>query len=197
MSDNCEFWTSTRNATGTQCSQALRITGKQGPQGFQGLIGRDGVGFPGPAGIPGGPGPAGPPGSSGPQGFQGVQGFQGFQGVQSVISCPYDVSCYIAGQPDGTGVLVFAHQAARAFKLYNITGKLAAAATDDAMWTLSISGSSVAELHWTNGFDTMTLVWSPPVGGYDVAADSIISLVTSTGTTQPSDIAVTLKGGLP
>lgn len=110
---------------------------------------------------------------------------------------PYDLSCYVAGQPDGTGVLVFAHQVARTFKIVDVVGKLDAAAAADAVWELRVDGSSIAELHWTMGSTALTLVWAPPPGGYVVAAGSTITMVTTTGATQPSDIAVTMKGELP
>lgn len=116
--------------------------------------------------------------------------------VQSFSESPYDLSCYVAGQPEGTGVQVFGHVAARSFKLFDIVGTLATAAAADAVWTLKIDDSSVAELHWTTGSAALTLVWTPPAGGYDVTAGSTITLSTTTGDVQPSDIAVTMKGVL-
>lgn len=109
---------------------------------------------------------------------------------------PYDVSAFVAGQPDGTGVVVCAFKAVRSFTLLAADGVLAAAATADATWELRKNGVAVVELHWANGSTAMTVVGSFGTG-VAVAAGQVISIVTTVGATQPADAAVTLKGVLP
>jgi hypothetical protein len=110
---------------------------------------------------------------------------------------PYDLACFVAGQPDGTGVLVFQHKAARSFQLLAVDGVLAVAATANATWELRINGVMLVELHWTTGSTAVTIVGTIPGGGQAIAAGSIITLVSTVGATQPADIAVTVKGVLP
>lgn len=133
-------------------------------------------------------------GVQGPAGPAGVQGSVGVQGPQGGLpTVPYDLSCFIAGQPD-VGTLVFAHQAARDFQLQDVDGKLAAVATGNASWELRIDGVGLVGLQWSTGSDTAVITGTLPSS---VTSGSIVSLVTTAGTTQPSDIAVTMKGALP
>jgi hypothetical protein len=113
---------------------------------------------------------------------------------------PYDLSCYVAGQPDISSpdlALCLLHKVVRSFQLLAVDGKLAAVATADAVWELQINGVKLVELHWTTGSDAVTIVGTIPDGGASIAAGSIVSLIATIGATQPTNIAVTMKGALP